>query len=172
MSAICLVEFSSIAKGIESLDRILKETNVEVYKGGITCPSKYYYILIGDKASIKEGLVGVDCLKKEIISGISKEVLDAIKNKSSVNFENGKSIGVVVFYTLSECVKSLDQVVKNTTVSILKLVLGYKLAGKSYYVITGDTSSIEKAIQLAQEKYKLQGSTKINNPSKELVKYI
>lgn len=46
-------------------------------------------------------------------------------------------------------------IVKSNNVDVLKLVLGERLAGKSYFVISGDTSSILEAILRHRGKNKL-----------------
>lgn len=171
MGSICVAEFLSISKGIESLDKFLKEVDVDIYRAGTTCPGKYYFILLGDTESINAGMRNLNGEQKKImISGVSREILNAIKNKGEKKLKN--SMGIFEFSNISESVNSLDCVLKSTDVKVIKLVLGYGIAGKSYYVVTGDTSSIEEAIVLVTESYKVKNYSKINNPSKGILKYI
>ena len=93
-----------------------------------------------------------------------------MKGKNNVEIE--KSIAIVEYTTISESISSLDHVLKNTDAKVLKLVLGYGIAGKSYYVITGDVSSIEEAVVLITGLSEYKDLKVVNNPSFEMKKYI
>lgn len=170
MSSIGVAEFSSIPEGIETLDKFLKIVNVDVYRAGTTCPGKYYFIVLGDTESINIGLNNLKKVQKISISGVSEDILKAIRNQNSKKIKS--SIGVFEFSNISESLYSLDNLIKKTDVTIVKLVLGYGIAGKSYYVITGNIDSIEEAIILVTESYKVKSYRKINNPSNGILKYI
>lgn len=171
MGSICVVEFFSIAEGFEALDKFLKKVDVDVYKAGTTCPGKYYFIILGDTESINIGLNNLSFeQKKIIISGVSEDTLKAIKNKTIKKMKN--SIGIFEFSNISESIYSLDGVLKKTNVEVVKLVLGYGIGGKSYYVVTGNVDSIEEAIILITKSYKVKNYKKINNPSNGILKYI
>ncbi|MFM7846666.1 MAG: BMC domain-containing protein, partial [Planctomycetota bacterium] len=59
-SAIGIIETSSIAKGFEISDSILKSANVELVVNRTICPGKYMVLISGDvdavKASIEAGI--------------------------------------------------------------------------------------------------------------------
>ncbi|MEG1364952.1 MAG: BMC domain-containing protein, partial [Cetobacterium sp.] len=90
--------------------------------------------------------------------------------KRRAELEN--SIGIVEFWNIPDSVKSLDLVLKSTNVKLLKLVLGWGTAGKSYYVITGDTSSVEEAVVLVTGLFKYKDKAVINNPYEGILKHI
>ncbi|MCS5422395.1 MULTISPECIES: BMC domain-containing protein [Psychrilyobacter] len=171
MGSIGVAEFFSIAEGIETLDKFLKGVDVDVYRAGTTCPGKYYFIVLGDTESINTGLNSLSNEQKKIaISGVSEDILKAIKNQNSKEIKS--SIGIFEFLSISESLYSLDSVIKKTDVEIVKLVLGYGIAGKSYYVVTGNIDSIEEAIILVTKSYKVKNYRKINNPSNGILRYI
>ena len=81
-------------------------------------------------------------------------------------------MGIIEFFTISESVKALDMILKGNTVETLKLILGNGIAGKSYFVITGDTSSVTEAINSVDEKIRYREKSLINNPSENITKFI
>jgi microcompartment protein CcmL/EutN len=171
MNTIGIVEFKDIPTGIWTLDKVIKNSEVGVYKAGTTCPGKYFFIIYGDNESVKIALNEVEVsLKIKLISGVSKKILEILKGKNNVEIE--KSIAIVEYTTISESISSLDHVLKNTDAKVLKLVLGYGIAGKSYYVITGDVSSIEEAVVLITGLSEYKDLKVVNNPSFEMKKYI
>lgn len=171
MKAIGISEFNDIPTGIYELNNLLKNFNLEIYKGGVTCPGKYYFIFTGDNSDVEDGVKSIKNKNKStVISRVSSEVLNALKNKTIKNTH--PAIGIFEFYDISEGVKALDHVIKSVGINVLKLVLGLTLAGKSYFVVGGDTSSIEEAVVLVTGLYKLKDIKVINNPQEELLRFI
>ena len=171
MKAIGVVEFNLIPQGLKNLDMVLKRSDVEIYKAGVTCPGKYYFIIYGSNEDVKmafENLHGQ--VKFEIISGVSNKLIEILEKKKDKELKS--SIGIVEFFTISESVKTLDMILKNNNVEGLKLVLGSGIAGKSYFVITGDTSSVSESIESIKGKSKYRESSVINNPDKNIIKFI
>lgn len=172
MKALGIVEFNSIPKGIKELDKIIKFNELKIYKAGVTCPGKYYFIVYGDNSSVKDGLkdlTGERC--KQVISGVSEKLLEALNRKRED--KKFKAIGVVEFLNIADGVKVLDHVIKSVDVDIVKLVLGWTLAGKCYFVVGGETSSIDEAIVLVTgSSYKYMDISKINNPVENILDYI
>ena len=52
MNAIGIVELSSMAKGIEVWDAMLKATSVELVTATTLCPGKYMILIKGDVAAV------------------------------------------------------------------------------------------------------------------------
>lgn len=171
MNTLGIAEFNDIPTGIYNLDKIIKKTNIKIYKSGTTCPGKYFFIVYGDNESIKIAFEDLEKAKSiKIISGFSKDILEVLLKKRDVKMEN--SIMIVEYFTIPESISSLDYVLKNTDTKVLKLVLGYGIAGKSYYVITGNISSIKEAVVLNTGLAKYKDLKIINNPNIEIKKYI
>lgn len=171
MKSIGVAEFNNIPTGVEQLDKVLKNVDVDIYRGGTTCPGKYYFIVYGEVEAVNQGMALVEGSNKiEIISGVAPEIIQAL-NKKNVE-SKFSTIGVFEFYGIPEGVKALDLVIKSVEVCVLKLILGWTLAGKSYFVIGGDTSSVEEAVVLVTGSFKIRDVKVINNPSKELLVFI
>ncbi|MEE1475273.1 BMC domain-containing protein [Fusobacterium sp.] len=171
MKTIGVVEFNNIPNGIKNLDLVLKKSDVKIYKAGVTCPGKYYFIIYGDNEDVKSAFEEVTCEAKfEIISGVSNKVIEILERRNKKDL--GSSIGIIEFFTISESVKALDMILKGNTVETLKLILGNGIAGKSYFVITGDTSSVTEAINSVDEKIRYREKSLINNPSENIIKFI
>ena len=158
MKTIGIAEFNNIPEGLKNLDIVLKKADVVVYKAGVTCPGKYYFIIYGDNEDVKSAFQEVTGEAKfEIISGVSKKVIEILEKR------NKKELGSV---------KALDMILKGNTVETLKLILGSGIAGKSYFVITGDTSSVTEAVNSIDKKIRYREKSLINNPDKNIIKFI
>ena len=171
MKTIRIAEFNNIPEGLKNLDIVLKKADVVVYKAGVTCPGKYYFIIYGDNEDVKSAFQEVTGEAKfEIISGVSNKVIEILEKRNKK--ELGSSIGIIEFFTISESVKALDMILKGNTVETLKLILGSGIAGKSYFVITGDTSSVTEAVNSIDKKIRYREKSLINNPDKNIIKFI
>lgn len=171
MKTIGIAEFNNIPEGLKNLDIVLKKSDVAVYKAGVTCPGKYYFIIYGDNEDVKSAFQEVTGEAKfEIISGVSNKIIEILEKKNKKELES--SIGIIEFFTISESVKALDMILKSNTVETLKLILGSGIAGKSYFVITGDISSVTEAVNSIDEKIRYREKSLINNPDKNIIKFI
>ncbi len=171
MKTIGVAEFNNIPEGLKNLDIVLKKADVAVYKAGVTCPGKYFFIIYGDNEDVKSAFQEVTGEAKfEIVSGVSNKIIEILEKRDRK--ELGSSIGIIEFFTISESVKALDMILKSNTVETLKLILGSGIAGKSYFVITGDTSSVTEAVASIDEKIKYREKSLINNPDKNIIKFI
>ena len=56
MKAIAMIEFRSIARGIETADSMVKTANVHLLRSTTICPGKYLIIIGGDTASVNEAV--------------------------------------------------------------------------------------------------------------------
>ena len=54
--AIGLVEFVSIAKGIEAADAMLKAANIELLEAKPICPGKYIVLICGDVSAVENSV--------------------------------------------------------------------------------------------------------------------
>lgn len=171
MEAILIVEFNDIPKGMKNLDKILKLGNVKVYRAGVTCPGKYYFIVYGDNEAINYCVGKVEKQGKfEVISGVSRKIIEILgKNRDKVFYD---TIGVVEFFTISESLKTLDMILKSIPVEVIKLILGGGLAGKSYFIVTGDTGALMEMTELLKSNSKYKSYEIITNPDEGLLKFI
>ncbi len=150
MDTIGFIELTSIAKGIEVADAMIKAGNVELIFAKASCPGKYYIMIAGNvdsvNASIRQGeVVGesfiVDTL---ILSKINEQVIKAI-NMSAMP-EKVKAVGVMEFFSVTSAILAADIAVKSSLVDIIDIRLGTSIAGKSFVVLTGEVGAVNSAI--------------------------
>lgn len=171
MEALLIAEFNSIPLGMKTLDIILKKSNIKIYRAGITCPGKYFFIVYGMNEDINYCSNQIDKNGKfEIISGVSKKLIEILGNNKTKDIDD--AVGIVEFFTISESVKALDMILKSSLVEAIRLRLGNGIAGKSYFIISGDISSITEAITQIQKINKYKSYEIINNPSEDLLMFI
>ncbi len=177
MDTIGFVELTSIAKGIEVADAMIKAANTDLVFAKASCPGKYYIMIAGTvdsvDASIKHGAeIGSGCIVDTLVlSGIHPQVIKAV-NMSAMP-ERVSAVGVMEFYSVTAAVLAADVAVKSSLVELIEIRLGTGIGGKSFVVLTGDVASVRAAIDsgsaAGSESGMLVNKIVIPNPRKELV---
>ena len=172
--AIGVMEFLSVAKGIETTDKMLKAAQVRVLKTSTVCPGKYLTIISGRTESVassmKAGILNggeyvVDTLE---IHNVHPQVIPAIAQAEPIG--DLQAIGVMEFYSATEGIMAADRAVKAASVSLIEIRLGYAVGGKGIVLLTGDLESVNTAIKAGTGEAEMElKSTVIARPERSLI---
>lgn len=171
--AIGMLELSSIARGIETSDYMVKEARVDLIRSSTVCPGKYIILVAGDtdavKAAMKEGVTRaetylVDSLQ---ISNVHEELVPALSG--TVTIENPGAVGVIEFYSVASAILAADEAVKAANITLIEVRIGYAIGGKGFVTLTGDVGAVRAAVAAAKTNAELYiESTVIPRPSPEV----
>ena len=178
LRAIGLVEFTSIAKGIEAADAMVKVANVDILISTPVCPGKYYVLVHGDVAavesSIKAGIrIGANYVVDDfILPNVHPAVYPAIT--STAEIREIQALGVMESFSIASMIVCADSALKAADVEAIELRLGTGIGGKSFFTLTGDVAAVQAAVEVgakkAIEKGFLVEQVVIPSPSKKLLK--
>lgn len=172
-----MLEFRSIAKGIEIADVVLKAAEVELIECKTICPGKYMILISGEVGAVKEALDKAKDQSEEflissfLLPSVHEDIINVLKNKTRL-LSPSEAIGIVETTNVTSGIFILDKALKSAQVKLFKLMLGMAIGGKSYFIIYGDVSSVNEAVKEAlnaSEKKKVVYSIVIPSPSKELI---
>lgn len=176
LDTIGIIEFNSIAKGIEATDIALKSAEVTLIKSGTTCPGKFLLILSGNVESIKSAIKsGVEIGRENIVNSnylpkINPKVIASLNGTTEIRGLN--SLGILEFFDISSSIIAADELVKSSNVEILEIRTGYAIGGKSFITLTGDFSSVKTAIdvgaKIGEKNGTLVNKAVIASPKPEL----
>lgn len=149
--AVGCVETTSIARGIEAADAMLKAAQVRLLAANPVCPGKYV-ILVGGlvaevEASVRAGdATAADTLTDSIvIPNVHPQVLDAFTAATAP--EKVEAIGVIETFSCPSAILAADQAVKSAHVDLLEIRLARALGGKAYVVFTGEVAATRAALE-------------------------
>ena len=151
--AIGIVETSSIAKGFEIADTILKAANVQIVVNRTICPGKYMVLIGGDvdavQASIEAGVkVAAHTLVDQfVIPNVHPSVFPAISGVA--HLPELKALGVVEAFSVASIIEAADAAVKASNVQLLTIHLAMAIGGKAFVTMTGDVASVSEAVEVA-----------------------
>ncbi len=148
-NAIGIVETSSIAKGFEVADTVLKTANVEIVVSRTICPGKYMVLISGGVDAVNESIesgirVGAHTVVDHfVISNVHPEVFPAI-NGVDVIPDLG-ALGVIEAFSVASIIEAADAAVKAASVKFITIHLAMAIGGKGFVTFTGDVAAVQAA---------------------------
>jgi len=177
ITAIGLVEFASIALGIEGADIMAKTADVTIQVAKTICPGKYIVLISGDVSSVQQAvnagreLGGEAVVDHFVIPNVHASILPAISGTNAVG--QVKAIGIIETFSVASLIEAADRAVKAAEVEPLRLHLAFGIGGKSYTVVTGEVAAVKSAVEagsaLAAGKGFLTQKVVIPRPHKQVV---
>ncbi|NIL98148.1 MAG: BMC domain-containing protein [Planctomycetales bacterium] len=151
-SAIGIVETSSIAKGFEIADSMLKTANVRMVVNRTICPGKYMVLVGGEVDAVNSGVeVGLEVgahtvVDSFVIPNLHPAVFPAISGVS--HLPKLKSLGVIEAFSVASVIEAADAAVKATQVQLITINLAMAIGGKGWVSMTGDVASVAEAVEV------------------------
>lgn len=180
MHAIGLVEFNSIARGIEAADAMVKTAMVDLVIANPVCPGKYIVLVSGDVAAVQSAVkAGVNTAGQSVVDefmlpNVHPSVFPAITATSEV--AEVQALGVIEAFTVASLIVAADTCAKAAEVELIEIRLGSGIGGKSFVTLTGDVAAVKAAIEAGSEKVAESGllveKVVIASPSKLLKKAV
>jgi len=172
INAIGMVEFNSIAQGIDSTDAMCKVADVTLLVSKTVCPGKYISIVAGDTSAVQQSVAAGEDKAPEcvvdsfMIPNIHKSLIPAIAGTASI--ENVKAVGMIECFSVATLMEATDLALKTGEVEPLRLHIAFGIGGKAYVVLTGDVAAVKAAISagssLAADRGQLVRSVVIPKP--------
>lgn len=175
--SIGLLEFKSIAKGIEVTDEVLKAANVELVFGNPICPGKYVAMVTGEVAAVNhamrtaKNLGDVFQIESLTLSNIHEDVYRALAG----TIDPGKiqALGIIETMSAVAAVMVADTAVKASNIRLIEVRIARGLGGKGFTLLTGEISSVKRAIDACKNEYKPTGeilcASVVATPDKALI---
>lgn len=151
--AILLLEFDSIAVGIEVGDAMAKRSPLLSLHAGTVHPGKYLVLAGGEVADVEEawsagrdGARGV-LLDEIFLAEVDPQVVSALTGSRCEG--PGEALGVIETTTVAAAIRAADAAVKGAHVDLLEICLADGLGGKGYFLLGGNVSSVQAGVEVA-----------------------
>ena len=178
--AIGMVEYTTIAVGIQAADLMVKTAEVELLEAQTVCPGKYIALISGDLSAVK---AAIDSSKQKfsenlidsfVLGNPHGDIFPAIYGASDVG--DVEALGVLETFSAASIIVAADVAAKTAIVKLIELRIAKGMCGKSYMLITGEVAAVDAAIEKAKAALKDEGavigSSVIPRPDKKLWKTI
>ena len=147
-----LLELSSVARGVEVADSVLKEAAVELLFATPVQPGKYVLLFTGAvldvRSSARKGaeLAGSDLVDQLVIPQVHEQVVPMLRRKGGRISGQLDAVGVIETTTVASAIVAADVALKTASVDLIDLRVANGLGGKSFFVLTGSLSDVRSAI--------------------------
>ncbi len=154
--ALALLEFHSIAAGIEAGDAMVKRAPVERILAGTIQPGYYLVLVTGEVADVSEAvdagvLTGGEALRDRLLlPNVHPGVVAALGGARESGGETAAAdaLGIVETETVAAGILAADAGLKGAEVRLNQLRLGDGLGGKGLALFTGLVSDVETAVAI------------------------
>ena len=150
-NALGMVEFNSIAVGIEATDAMLKVSQVELIVAKTICSGKYIAIVKGDTAAVRSSVergrnVGSNAYVDDfIIPNLHPQVFSAFV--ASTEQPKIDALGILETFSVASCVLAADRAAKTAQVTLMEIRMGIGIGGKAFFTMTGDVAAVRSALE-------------------------
>jgi len=151
--ALALLEFSSIAAGIEAGDAMVKRAPVSTIQSGTVQPGYYLVLVAGDVASVEEAVAagretGQAALRDTLfLPNVHPDVVAALGGQRQMAAED--ALGIIETHTVASAIQAADAGVKGAEVTLLQLRLADGLGGKGLVFFHGLVADVATAVSLS-----------------------
>ena len=147
--AVGFLESSSIAKGIESCDAMVKMASVKLVKTAIVARGKYVILINGPVGEVESAMRagrevrGKTLVDEVLIRNVASQVVDTLDKRRPV--EHLGAVGIIETKEAVAAVLAADAAVKAASVQLIevKTVVG---GGKGYVTLCGDVGDVRTAV--------------------------
>lgn len=157
--AIGFIETSSIAKGVEAVDAMLKRASVDLLLTTIVPRGKYLIMVGGMVADVEASLAagremaGASLLDDFLIQNADPQLPAAIKGRVAV--PNVGAVGLIETKEVASAIFAGDAAVKAAAVTLIEA--RNQPGGKGLVVLTGDVAAVEAAVAAGVATVKKEG---------------
>ena len=150
--ALALVEYASVAIGIQAGDAMVKRAPVASIKAGTVQPGKYLVLITGGVAEVEEALqAGIECggqavLDTVFLPHVHSAVVQALSGGRSLGA--GVALGIIETRGVAAVILSADAAVKGAEVTLREIRLADGLGGRAFCLLQGEVHDVEAAVEI------------------------
>lgn len=144
------LELSSIAKGIQILDLLIKKATIHIIFAEPVSSGKYLIAFDGEVEDVRSSalagceLAGPNLIAWFILPNIHPDILPTLIKSTTI--QQCEALGILEMTTCSATIVAVDSALKTSKVQLLKIQLAKGIGGKAYFVIEGEVADVEVAL--------------------------
>ncbi len=153
--ALALVEFDSIAAGIEAGDAMAKKAPIARIIAGTVHNGKYLVLVAGEVADVEESLaaglaIGASAVLDHVyLPGVHPHVVDAIAAQRRP--QPVDALGIVETRTVAAAIAAADAGIKGAQVNLMEVRLADGLGGHGLVFFDGLVADVETAVRIGTD---------------------
>jgi microcompartment protein CcmL/EutN len=152
--ALALIELSSIARGYQVADAVVKKAPVVLRDCRAVSPGKFLVLFDGDVASVDEAfrrgveVAGDRLVDKLFLPQAHPQMGPAVRGEVSAR-GGVESYAVVETLSVASTLLAADAAAKAAAVRVIEMQLARGIGGKAFFALSGPLADIEAAVEAA-----------------------
>jgi microcompartment protein CcmL/EutN len=150
-ASIALLEFGSIAAGIEAGDAMVKRAELDVIRTGTVQPGRYLVLIGGRVAELEEAIdaalmVGAEHLvDRMFLPDPHPQLVGALTGARQAG--DGEALGIIETTSVAPVIQAADAGLKGAAVTLREIFMADGLGGKGYLLFRGPLVEVEAAVE-------------------------
>ena len=156
VEALALIELRSLARGLRSLDALVKKAPVTVLEANLIEPGRFLILFAGGVAEVEESYAEAlavaddDAVDKMLLFDAHPALVAGLRGTEVLRTADEMDcLGVVEGLTVAPTLRAADRSIKDAGVTLAGLRVTGGLGGKAYYVVFGAQHDVEAALEVA-----------------------
>ena len=180
LQSVGMIEFNSIATGIQAADHMAKAAVVEPLMLKTICPGKFVVAVHGEIASVSAavdaGLTWSEdtVVDHFVIPSINPDVVTALSG--TLKDGKGSALGVIETFSAASAIVAADTASKAADIRVAEVRVAMGLGGKGLCILSGDVAAVEMAVSAgssaASESGLLVAKVVIPSISPEILEHV
>lgn len=172
------IEISSIARGYQVQDALLKAASVDLLIARTICAGKYLIIFCGGVSDIEAAMetalaIGAESVIDHLtVANVHPAVFPAVSQSVVLAPEELGALGMVETFSAVSALIAADTAAKSANVTLFRLNLAMAMGGKGVLFMTGNVADVQTGVDAAVRKIADRGlllnAVVIPRPQKEL----
>lgn len=171
-----LMEFGSIAAGVQCGDLVSKAADVRLLRCQPICPGKFLLIFSGATGPVRTALqageqsAGKALIESICLTRIHPAVADCLIRRPRGGLQ--RSLAVLEYRTAAMAIRGADAAVKRAQVTLCRLDTGFGIGGKGVVWLDGALGDVREAAAAAAGLPHLIQHVVIPKPSPQLLRHL
>lgn len=168
--ALGMLEFSSIAKGVESADKMVKAADVTPLFFKTICPGKFLAGVQGSVAAVEAAIAagksiqGNRVVDSFVLANVHQDVFPALTGSGTPAELN--ALGIIETFSAASVILAADFAVKAAAVTLVDVRIAMGLGGKGYAYMSGDVAAVQAGARSASDAGLLVEQVVIPSPAR------
>ncbi len=163
MTALGMLELSSIGVALRVQDAMLKAADVELLVARTICSGKYLVMIGGDTADVQSSVnagreVSAEALIDElVIPNVDRRLFPAISGSVELTDDQKDALGVLEAFSVTAIIEAADAAVKAAAVTLFRIHVAMAIGGKGFLLLSGEVADVEAGIEAGAREIAKRG---------------
>lgn len=181
--ALALIEIDSVARGLASLDALVKRAPVEILEANLIEPGRFLLLFAGGVAEVEESYAEAlaraedGVVDRLMLPRAHDAILAGLRGRTVLRgADDMDTLGVIEGRRVAGTLEACDRSLKDADVTLAGVRVAGGLGGRAYYVVFGAQHDVEAAIDagknVLEARETLHRVERIARPHSDMVRWL